>query len=206
MAMIMELDGRSEFINKDLLKKFLQSTNHLSHTQASAVAEIFQYKELSKNEFLLKEGQIADEYFFLYEGFLRAFANNVKGNDITTQFYGPRQPVFEVTSFFRRCRSIENIQAITPCLGWYITYAQLNELFHTIPQFREFGRSVLVSGFSDLKSRMLHMITETAEQRYNALLMSNPEIVKYASLKHIASYLGITDTSLSRIRKDQLKK
>lgn len=204
--MIMALGGRSECMNKDPLKKFLQSTNHLSYTQASEVADIFQYKELSKNEFFLKEGQVADEYFYLNQGFLRAFAYNVKGNDITTQFYGPHQPVFEVNSFFNRCRSIENIQAITPSSGWYISYAQLNELFHTIPQFREFGRSILVSGFSNLKSRMLYMITETAEQRYNALLMSNPEIIKYASLKHIASYLGITDTSLSRIRKEQIKK
>lgn len=69
----MALGGRSECMNKDPLKKFLQSTNHLSYTQASAVADIFQYKELSKNEFFLKEGQVPDEYFYLNQGFLRAF-------------------------------------------------------------------------------------------------------------------------------------
>ena len=53
---------------------------------------------------------------------------------------------------------------------------------------------------------MLSMITETAEQRYDSLLKAKPEIFQYAALKHIASYLGITDTSLSRIRKEYAKK
>ena len=70
-----------------------------------------------------------------------------------------------------------------------------------MPEFREFGRSLLVSGFASLKSRMLSMITATAEERYEKLLQTNPSIFQTAALKHIASYLGVTDTSLSRIRK-----
>jgi len=69
--------------------------------------------------------------------------------------------------------------------------------FHALPEFREFGRSVLVDGFSTLKNRMLSTITETAEDRYAAPLKSNPEIFQHAPLKYIASYLGITDTSLA---------
>jgi CRP-like cAMP-binding protein len=114
--------------------------------------------------------------------------------------------VFEVSSFFNRSISKENIQATADCTGWFITYEQLNNLFHALPEFREFGRSVLVKGFATLKTRMLSMITETAEQRYDALLKTNPEIFQHAALKHIASYLGITDTSLSRIRKEYSKK
>ena len=75
-----------------------------------------------------------------------------------------------------------------------------------MPEFRDFGRSILVKGFSSLKVRMLSMITETAEQRYDTLLKTNPEIFQHAALKHIATYLGITDTSLSRIRKEYTKK
>ncbi|MEZ0131521.1 Crp/Fnr family transcriptional regulator, partial [Flavobacterium sp. LBUM151] len=96
--------------------------------------------------------------------------------------------------------------ALTDSVGWYITYEQLNSLFHSLPEFREFGRSILVKGFSELKTRMLSMITETAEERYSYLLKSNPEIFQQASLKNIASFLGITDTSLSRIRKEISKK
>lgn len=137
---------------------------------------------------------------------MRAFAHDVDGNEVTTNFYTSGQMIFEISSFFGRTRSKENIQALTDCEGWFITYAQLNYLFHALPEFREFGRSMLVKGFSGLKLRMLSTITETAEERYAALLKSNPEIFQHASLKTIASYLGITDTSLSRIRKDFSKK
>jgi len=82
----------------------------------------------------------------------------------------------------------------------------LNKLFHELYEFREFGRHILVKGFAALKSRMLSMITETAEERYAGLLKTNPEIFQHAPLKTIASYLGITDTSLSRIRKEFSKK
>lgn len=97
------------------------------------------------------------------------------------------------------------MQAITDSEGWCITYEQLNMLFHALPEFREFGRKMLVDGFSSLKTRMLSMITDTADERYAKLLVTNPEILRHAPLKHIASYLGVTDTSLSRIRKEFLK-
>ena len=170
------------------------------------IADNFTGKVILKNKFLLTAGKIADEYFYLEKGFMRAFAYDTQSNEITTNFYGPGQMVFEVSSFFNRTRSKENIQALTDCEGRYITYKQLNELFHALPEFREFGRSILVKGFSDLKTRMLSTITETAEERYAQLLKANPEIFQHAPLKHIASYLGITDTSLSRIRKDLSKK
>ncbi|MEO6631596.1 MAG: Crp/Fnr family transcriptional regulator, partial [Mucilaginibacter sp.] len=118
----------------------------------------------------------------------------------------PGQIVFEVSSFFNRTRSKENIQALTDCEGWFISFEQLNNLFHDLPEFREFGRGVLVKAFAALKNRTLMMITETAEERYAFLLKTNPEIFQHAPLKNIASYLGITDTSLSRIRKEFSKK
>jgi CRP-like cAMP-binding protein len=137
---------------------------------------------------------------------MRAFAHNTEGMEITTNFYADNQVVFEVSSFFTRSKSQENIQALTDCKGWSITYEQLNTLFHALPEFREFGRYILVKGFSSFKNRMLSMITDTAEQRYRKLLSTNPEIFVHASLKTIATYLGITDTSLSRIRKEFARK
>jgi hypothetical protein len=75
-----------------------------------------------------------------------------------------------------------------------------------MPEFREFGRTILVNAYAQLKQRMLAMIQETAEQRYAYLLQTNPDIFQHAPLKNIATYLGITDTSLSRIRKEFSKK
>lgn len=188
------------------LIEFLHSSNLVSFSKAQEIAGHFTIKEFARNELVLKEGQISNEYIFLQKGFMRAFAHDLNANDVTTNFYSEGQLVFEVHSFFNRTRSKENIQALTDCMTWYITYEQLNMLFHSIYEFREFGRSVLVKGFANLKNRMLSTITETAEERYASLLKSNPEIFQQAQLKHIASYLGITDSSLSRIRKELSKK
>jgi len=188
------------------LIQFFKNSNLVSPQAAEEIANTFSPKEIKRNNFLLKEERICDEYFFLENGFIRAFANDIDGNDVTTNFYSSGQVVFEVSSFFNRTVSKENFQAIVDCEGWYITYEQLNSLFHSMHDFRDFGRSILVKGFSSLKIRMLSMITETAEQRYDTLLKTNPEIFQQAALKHIASFLGITDTSLSRIRKEYAKK
>ena len=193
-------------MSREQLRKFLQSTDLVSAATAVDIADQFKYKTISKTQFQLTEGKIADEYLFLDSGYMRAFAHDTEGNEVTTNFYSPGQVVFEVSSYFNRTRSKENIQALTDCEGWYITYEQLNSLFHTLPEFREFGRSVLVKGFATLKIRMLSMITETAEERYAQLLATNPQIFQHAPLKNIASYLGITDTSLSRIRRELSKR
>jgi CRP-like cAMP-binding protein len=195
-------------MSKDLepLITFLQSTQMVSHSNAIEIAGYFTAKDLAAQEFHFTEGRVYNEYLFLEDGFMRAFAFDLDGNDITTNFYSKNQVVFEVSSFFTRTVSRENIQALTDCKAWFITYEQLNFLFHNIPAFRDFGRLMLVKGFSTLKGRMLSMITETAEERYATLLKTNPEIFQNAPLKNIASYLGITDTSLSRIRKEFAKR
>lgn len=193
-------------MSKESLRAFFQSTNLVSFATAKEIADQFQHKTILKTQFQLTAGKICDEYLFLEKGCMRAFAHDTKGNEVTTGFYSQGQVVFEVSSFFDRTRSKENIQALADCEGWYISYAQLNALFHSLPEFREFGRSVLVKGFAGLKTRMLSAITETAEERYAALLKTNPGIFQQAPLKNIASYLGITDTSLSRIRKEFAKK
>jgi len=193
-------------MSKEHLSAFFYNTNLVSLSTAKAIAGRFEHKTISKNHFFLAEDMIADEYLFLDEGYMRAFAFDIDGNEITTNFYRPGDMVFEVASFFNRTRSKENIQALTDCEGWFITYKQLNDLFHSLPEFREFGRAMLVRGFAQLKSRMLSTITEPAEERYAALLKTNPEIFQHAPLKNIATYLGITDTSLSRIRAALSKK
>jgi CRP-like cAMP-binding protein len=191
--------------NSNLIQFFLNSTL-VTLSTAEKIVQSFQHKEFKRNEFLLTEGKVPNEYFYLEHGFMRAYAFDLNGDEVTTNFYMSNQVVFEVSSFFNRTKSKENIQAIEDCMGWYITYDQLNNLFHTLPEFRDFGRAILVKGFASLKTRMLSMITETAEQRYQDMLQTNPEIFQHAALKHIASYLGITDTSLSRIRKEHSKK
>ncbi|HWZ36515.1 MAG TPA: hypothetical protein VNW51_10165, partial [Mucilaginibacter sp.] len=90
--------------------------------------------------------------------------------------------------------------------SWYITYEDMQASFHTIPEFREYGRLNIVNQYALLKARMLSNLQEPAEKRYADLINAHPEILQQVPLKYIASYLGIADTSLSRIRKETLKK
>jgi CRP-like cAMP-binding protein len=164
-------------------------------------AECFEELELEKGEYLLKQGKKSG-YFIMLEGYLRAYTFNEEGDEITTYFYPSNRVVFEVASFFQGLPSEENIIALTKCSGYYTNFEKLNGMFHSVPEFREFGRAVLVKEFVAYKQRTLAMINKTAEERYALLLQNNKDIFQYAQLKHIASYLGITDTSLSRVRRE----
>lgn len=170
-----------------------------------AIYDLFEVRELAKNDFLLQSGKVSG-YFFLVEGFMRAFTFDSDGNEITTYFYSKNRVVFEVASFFLHIPSTENIQAVTHCKGYFTTFDKVNTLFHSVPEFREFGRLMLVKEFVLYKQQMLAMINKSAEERYTDLIQTNKEIFKYAQLKHIASYLGMTDSSLSRIRREFTKK
>lgn len=189
-------------MNNDLLLCFLTQTGAMDDRTAAEVAGTFTEKHLEKGECLVTEGRYTNDYFVAERGCLRGYVYNTEGQDVTTAFYLPGQAVFEVSSFFFRQPARENIQALTDCSGWTLSFEELNGLFHRLPAFRETGRAVLVRGYAALKERMLAQLTQTAEERYRHLLATSPEVFQHAPLKHIASYLGVTDSSLSRIRKD----
>jgi len=188
-------------MDKNKLITFIESIVPIPRQKVKEIAAHFQEIEIKKNEFFIKQGRICNNYLFLENGFIRSYTFDLDGNDVTTEFYSNNQIVFEVGSFFQKTLSKENFQALEDSDGWYIDFDQLNMLFHSIPEFREFGRMILVKGFISFKQRALSLINESAEQRYETLIKARPEIFQRAPLKYIASYLGITDTSLSRIRR-----
>ncbi|HZB12112.1 MAG TPA: Crp/Fnr family transcriptional regulator [Chryseolinea sp.] len=205
-----KVDGSSMYtpLNPDkiVLINFLRSITPMKDEMVNRIAQNFVLKEFKKGDFFVKEGKLSNEYLLLESGYMRAFLMDTKGDDVTVSFYSSLTIVFEVSSFFQRVLAQENIQALSDCKGWVITFGELDTLFHSMPEFREFGRAILVKGYVTLKSRTLSMINQTAEQRYASLLRESPNIFQNAPLKHIASYLGLTDTSLSRIRKQLSKK
>jgi len=192
--------------DKSNLIQFINSTISLPPVKAMEIADRFKERQIAKNEFLLTEGKVCNEFHFLDSGFAWSYTYDVNGNDITTNFYSRHQVVCEMFSFFKQVPSKENFQVLADCSTWFITFSDLQIAFHSMPEFREFGRSMLVSAYADLKQRMLSMLHYTAEERYSLLIHSSPDIFQYAPLKHIASYLGVTNTSLSRIRKEITKK
>jgi CRP-like cAMP-binding protein len=188
--------------DRTALIRFFQSMHPSSDTVATDLASHFHPVQIKKNSLFLEAGNRSNTYLFLEDGYMRSFLFDTEANEVTTNLYAPGTVVFEAASFFQRMPSQESFQAITDCSGWQISFEELNTLFHALPAFRETGRAILVRQLVGLKMRMLSMINQTAEQRYAHLLTTSPGIFQYVPLKYIASYLGITDSSLSRIRKE----
>lgn len=197
-----------QHMDKEPLINFIQQNipNIVADPDAiRIIADSFEPRVYKRKEFFLKEGK-AGGYLFLAEGFMRAFTFDMEGNEVTTFFYPSKRVVFEVSSFFLHKPSNENIQAVTDCTGYITSIEKLNTLFHSVPEFREFGRLMLIREFVAYKQRTLAMINKSAEERYRELISTHKEIFQFASLKQIASYLGVTNTSLSRIRREFLDK
>lgn len=104
-------------MSKDALTGFLQNTNLISFRAANEITDQFANKVILKNQFQLTAGKLCNEYLFLEKGYMRAFAYDTVGKEVTTGFYSYGQVVFEVSSFFNRTRSKENIQAHTDCVS-----------------------------------------------------------------------------------------
>ena len=125
-----------------------------------------------------------------------------QGNDITTNFYGQGDIAIDWSSFFLRSPTRENIQALTDCICWQLDFETFQQLFNSIEAFREQGRKTLVGSYFELKNQSVSFIADEAKERYLRLLKEKPHIVQNVSLQHIATFLGITKYSLSRIRKE----
>lgn len=169
------------------------------------IAKAHQKVEITKGSFLLMEGETANEYFILEKGLVRAFVHDYDNNEITTEFFVENEIVIVPASLFQRNPSQETLQTVTDSVLWKISFNDFQHLFHSVPGFSEWGRSWFTNQVFLLKQKSLDIVTETATNRYLKLLKEKPQIIQNAPLKQIASFLGITDTSLSRIRKDLLK-
>lgn len=188
-------------MSKQALIDFFQRNSGMSLQTIINITSHFEDRKFLKNEFFLREGKVSD-LLYLAEGLMRAYTFDLKGNEVTTNFFSKNRQVFDHASFFLQTPSEENIQAVTDCIGYSITFERMNSIFHTIPEFREYGRRMLVKELVSFKKRTLAVINKSAEQRYEDLIKDDKAIFQFVQLKHIASYLGVTNSSLSRIRRE----
>lgn len=190
-----------ERMSKQPLKEFFRKSQLLSEKTIDLMVDEYEERHFDKDEFFLKQGKISDSVV-LIEGLMRAYTFDIDGNEVTTNFFLKQRAVYDPASFFQQIASMENIQAVTPCLTYSISYEKVNKIFHTLPGFREYGRLKLLEEVVWFKKRTLAVINRSAEERYADLIKDHEDILQNVPLKHIASYLGITDSSLSRIRRN----
>lgn len=195
------LNTRTEMEEKHFLNTIFSPTD-FKESELTSILSKFRQEVFLKNDFLLKEGKTENHYWFLESGFARSYVNDPNQNDITTNFYSKGDIVIDWASFFLRNPTRENIQALTDCVCWQLDFDNFQQLFHSIETFREHGRRRLVSSYFALKTQSISIIADQAKERYIQLLKDRPHIIQNVSLQHIATYLGITKYSLSRIRKE----
>ncbi|QFZ54375.1 Crp/Fnr family transcriptional regulator [Oceanihabitans sp. IOP_32] len=186
---------------------FFQSIyNHplIAKNDLNEIMDAHEKINFSKGRLFLESGKMANSYGLIEKGLVRAYVHDFNGKEITTDFYSTNEISIEVSSLFQRVPTIENIVALTNGVAWQIEFDKFQELFHKIEGFREWGRAWMSGQLFVLKQRKMEMLTQNATQRYNTLINDKPAVLRHASIKHMASYLGITDTSLSRIRKEIL--
>jgi CRP-like cAMP-binding protein len=186
--------------SKHFLTTIFNETNFVAEDLAR-ILNSYERIEFAKNDYLISEGSTASFYYFLETGYARSYAIDLEGNDISTKFFSSTDIVIDWHSYFLKTKCRENIQAITPCIAWKISFENFMKLFN-IEAFRDVGRTKLINNYFELKNHSVSIIADPAKDRYLNLLSQKPEIVQNVPLKQIATYLGITDTSLSRIRKE----
>lgn len=192
--------------NKKSDSSFLQEIfrpENFTEEELTLVLSQYHRREFRKHDFLISHGNTANYYYFIESGFARSFAVDPEGNDVTTKFFGPQDIVIDWHSYFLKKPCREAIQALSTVVAWKIQFEDFMKLFN-IEAFREVGRTRLVNNYFDLKNHSVSMITDPAKDRYLHMVATQPEVIHNVPLKHIATYLGITDTSLSRIRKEIL--
>ena len=148
---------------------------------------------------LLLEGDKAKFFYFVKEGCLRMWLNN-DGKDITTQFFFEGSAIASLASFLKDEPSDYSIETIEPCSLFVMTKQDFFLLKKTNPAFKIWLDELILERFYYYSKHLVSYLRTKPQQRYLDLLQKHPEILQRIPQHYIASYLGITAVSLSRIR------
>ncbi|WP_158799845.1 Crp/Fnr family transcriptional regulator [Pedobacter sp. L105] len=184
------------------LINYLKSLKPISDTDENIITEHFTSKTFKEGDFLILPNKIAKEMFFVCSGVLRIGSTNDKGIELTHYFYNEDRFASILQSFNEETPTSAFIQASCPTEVLSITRNRLLELYEKLPYMKE-----LIDQQNQL--RLIEKVNirntylgEDAEGKYKLFMTQHPDIILRIPLKDIASYLGITPQSLSRIRRN----
>lgn len=161
--------------------------------------DAFIEKEIASKTIVLQEGEIANNVYFIKKGCLRLWFNK-DGKDITFQFFFEGQAVASIDSLLSNHPSMFTIESIEPSTIVSIEKKSLEELYQLYPEQKEVFQQILYQRFRNYAQLFLSRIKDSPTERYEDLVKNHPEIIKRVPQHYIASFLGITPVSLSRIR------
>jgi len=183
---------------KELINFLLQFGN-LNRQQTDLITGKAAECELKKDEYLVEAGKMFNEVVFTLEGILRICYYNNKGEEITKYFIDENH-LF--ANPYKGEPITEYIQAVTDCRLIVFSQKDWNELSHTIIGWDSITHKIIQKALMEKLDRRSALVSEDATTRYLAFLEKFPTLTNRVPLVYIASYLGITQQSLSRIRKE----
>jgi len=181
------------------LLSHITAYHSLSEDAENALHHCFTKITLAKNEYLLSEGKVCRNLYFLEKGALRGFYN-LDGKEITHWFGFENDFVTSFHSFITGEAAVENIQLLESCTLWAISKETLTELFNRHHDIERLVRIAYEKYYIRLEERYVNAQFKSAKELYENLLLQTPYILERVPLGFIASYLGISQETLSRIR------
>jgi len=172
-----------------------------SEKEKASINSKFKKIELKKGDILLTPNTFANNQYYVFSGCLRSYFINAAGKDHTTQFAIKDWWISDYTAFFTSEKAVMNIECLQDAIIYKFSRKDMNQLCEEIPNIEIFFRKKMEGAFASFQKRILDYLSLPAKERYLKFITTYPEIAKYIRNYHIASYLGITTESLSRIRK-----
>lgn len=181
---------------------FLQQLHIFSEAEVTTIARLFVPRTVQKDEHLVREGMPCTEIAFIESGIFRSFYTDEQGGAFTYCFRFPNDFIAAYSSFITGGPSVEYIQAISPAYIWALPKSIVDEQVATNPKWVQLLRFIAEQQFLEMERRYIQLQRDHAVKRYTTLLQLQPEYLQLIPLQYLASYLGISQRHLSRIRKE----
>ncbi|HYG40858.1 MAG TPA: Crp/Fnr family transcriptional regulator [Cytophagales bacterium] len=184
----------------DLLTQFISKFEKFSAEEINAIVENTRIESFKKGTIILKEGKVSDKCFFVLKGCLRQY-QLVNGEEKTTGFFTEGQPAVLYSSYLKRTPSEYNLACVEDCILTTGTRAQEQELHKEYPKLEHLVHTLMPQDYSKVEDRITFLNFYNPEERYQILMKTRPELLNRVPLHQIASFIGVTPESFSRIRK-----
>lgn len=184
------------------LKTLLQALTSISDKEFEDSRNNFHKVHLKKGDFLLQRGQVCKQMSFVNLGSLRTFYFNNKGKEITHCFRTKNTFISSFKSFILQELSLLSIMALEETELIVIDYDTLQKLYSTSITWQNIGRLLTERAYIEMEEYASVLNNESAKEKYLRLINEHGEILQKASAEHVATYLGVTRRTLSRIRKE----
>ena len=185
------------------LEQYIKANYGIDNDDMAKIASRFELVEFNKGNYFLKTGRQSDRMAFIQSGLMRIYVQ-LDGREVTQWISTKGYFLTDLASFVFHTPARWNIQALTPCQMYVINRDAYNGLGKEIPRWNEIDKLFIARCFTILEDRIFSHLYMTAEERYHKLLEFQPDLFTQVPLQYLASILGMTPETLSRLRKKPL--